>query len=307
MTAVLRPVVIYVPGLLPKPQPELYRESLLQCLVAGIRRIDAPVADAMAAQPNNFDIIPWNYDFYGKHADFEVEEAAIAAVVERPQASRSDIAEASSWLRRLTRWVYTLGDLLPFLIPHFAPEKTEVHLRDLRRYERNDDGKADHTRDLLKGQLLAAMAAQRPVLLIAHSMGSIISYDSLWELSQEGDDAVAIDLFLTMGSPLGQRLIQKIIKGQGDDERSRYPGQIRRWKNLSAVGDLTAIDPCLANDFGGMVTLGLVDSIEDVEILSSYRLDGELGVHSEYGYLVNEKTASIVADWWREHDSLALP
>jgi hypothetical protein len=66
---------------------------------------------------------------------------------------------------------------------------------------------------------------------------------------------------------------------------------------------MTAIDPRLQNDFGEMLKLGLVESFEDTELHNYFRLDGELNVHAEYGYLVNETTARTVADWWRRHDS----
>lgn len=297
------PTIIYVPGLLPKPQHGLHRKALLRCLLAGIRRVDAGVADRIEATKRSFDIVSWTYDFYGSHRDINIDRAAIKAVIEQPTANDRDIAEASSWSRRLTRWVYHLGDLLPFLIPHLTSERTEVHLRDLRRYMRDDNGIAGHTRQLLKLQLLAATGGQHPVLLMGHSMGSIIAYDSLWELSRSHDVSVAVDVLLTMGSPLGQRLIQEKIKGHELQGENRYPTNVRRWKNLVAVGDLTAVDPWLADDFSEMIALGLVDEIEDEELLNYFRLDGKLNVHAEYGYLVNAKTALIVADWWRGHDS----
>ena len=86
--------------------------------------------------------------------------------------------------------------------------------------------------------------------------------------------------------------------------RDRYPNNIRRWKNFSAVGDMTAIDPRLKNDFGEMLELGLLESFEDAELHNYFYLDGALNVHAEYGYLVNEKTARTVAEWWRGHDPL---
>ena len=48
------PSIIYVPGLLPKPEPEVHREALLRCLLAGIERVDGAVADAIAATPGAF-------------------------------------------------------------------------------------------------------------------------------------------------------------------------------------------------------------------------------------------------------------
>ena len=197
------------------------------------------------------------------------------------------------------RWLYTLGDRLPLLMPYVASERMSLHLRDLRRYVRNDDGIAEHTRQLFKMLLQAAAESHRPILVIAHSMGSVIAYDSLWQMSHNRDDGLHVDLLLTMGSPLGQSYIQKRIKGHTKTGTQRYPTNIRRWVNLSAVGDLTAIDPKLRNDFNEMVVAELIEDLQDVEVLNHFRLDGKLNVHSEYGYLVNEQTARIVTEWWR--------
>jgi len=293
------PLIIFIPGLLPKPEPEVHREALLRCLLAGVQRVDEEIAGAIQANDNTFEIVSWTYDFYRVHRDIAIDTAAIDAVIEQPVASARDIGEATSWKRRLTRWIYTLGDLMPFLIPHVASERMEVHLRDLRRYVHDVNGIAAHIRRMLKVPLQAAARSQRPVLLIAHSMGSIIAYDSLWELTHEGRDHAQVDLFLTMGSPLGQRYMQKRLKGAAKSGYGRYPANIRRWINLAAVGDLTALDRNLVNDFTEMLELGLVESFEDEAITTHYRLNGELNVHAEYGYLVNEKTARTIVKWWR--------
>ena len=102
-----------------------------------------------------------------------------------------------------------------------------------------------------------------------------------------------------MGSPLGQSYIQKRLLGAREAGERRYPGNIRRWMNLSAVGDLTSIDPTLADDFEPMVKIGLVERIDDLRLDNYFRLNGELNTHAEYGYLANGKTARMVADWWR--------
>ena len=293
------PLILYVPGLLPKPEPGPHRDALFRCLIAGIRRHDEKVALDIAANLHCFDVISWTYDFYKTHRDIAIDQAAIEAVIQQDSASKEDIAEATSWQRRMARWIFSLADVMPFLIPHIANERLELHMRDLRRYVRNSNEIAEHTRQMLKIPLRAAAEAGRPILLIGHSMGSVIAWDSLWQLAHSDDDHVAIDLFLTMGSPLGQHYIQRRLQGGAESGASRFVSGIRRWVNLTAVGDLTAIDPDLADDFAEMVDLGMVESIDDHVLHNYFRLDGALNVHAEYGYLANDVTARLVSDWWR--------
>ncbi len=294
-----RPLILYVPGLLPKPEAGVHRQALRRCLLEGLRRHDAEVAGEISEADRSFDLVAWTYDFYREHRDFALDAESIDELLGRPDASEQDIVEASSLGKRLLRWLYRVGNLFPFLIPHLADERVELHLRDLRRYVHNRNDIAMHTREMLKMPLRAAWEAGRPVLLVAHSMGSVIAYEALWEMSRDVRDELRVDLLLTMGSPLGQGYLQRRILGHDKPGAERYPDNIRRWVNLSAVGDMTAVNPYLKNDFGEMVRLGLVENIDDIEVFNSFRLDGELNVHAEYGYLVNKVTAAVVADWWR--------
>ena len=293
------PLILYIPGLLPKPEPGVHKIALRRCLIEGLRRADPEVATALADSEHSFDVVGWTYDFYREHRDFSLDAPSVDRLIEQQDATEQDIVEACTPGKRFMRWVYRVGDLLPFLIPHTASERVELHIRDLRRYVKNRNGIGDHTREMLKMPLRAAWESQRPVLLIAHSMGSVIAYDALWEMSHDGRDDFRLELLLTMGSPLGQNYLQRRILGHDRSGADRFPVNVKRWVNLAAVGDMTAIDPVLRNDFGEMIELGLVDEIEDIEIFNYFRQDGELNEHAEYGYLVNKVTADIVAGWWR--------
>jgi len=294
------PLILYVPGLLPKPEAGVHKEALRRCLMEGLRRHDARVAEEFAASERSFDLVAWTYDFYREHRDFGLDAKSIEDLLSQPDATEQDIVEASSLGKRIMRWLYRVGNLFPFLIPHLADERVELHLRDLMRYARNSNDIATHTREMLKMPLRAAWESGRPVLLAAHSLGSVIAYDALWEMSHDARDELRVDLLLTMGSPLGQGYLQRRILGHDKSGPARYPSNIRRWVNLSAVGDMTAVNPYLKNDFGEMLGLGLVEGIEDIEIFNFFRYDGELNVHAEYGYLVNKVTAAVVADWWQQ-------
>lgn len=295
------PLMIYVPGLKPKPEPRAHRHELFRCLLEGVRRIDPDSAAQMQEHDHCFDIIGWTYDFYGEHYDLNLDLAAIDALIQQHSATDKDRAEAASWQRKVLHWIYSVADLFPFLLHPLADETLEIHLRDLRRYVKNEYDMAEFIRRLLKMPLRAAWKSERPILLIAHSMGSIIAYDALWQLSQESGNNYYIDLLLTMGSPLGQTFIQRRIKGWQEQPDKRHPRNIKRWVNIAAVGDLTALDMRLQNDFEEMLQLGLVESIEDREIYNYFRLEGELNVHAEYGYLINEVTAGYISEWWRQN------
>jgi hypothetical protein len=295
----LQPLIIYVPGLKPKPAPALHHAQLFRCLSAGLQHHAPDVAQWLQQHPHSFDLVGWTYDFYGEHRDIGLDMPGIDELLQTDAASAVDIAEATTFRLRFLRAVYSAADHLPFLIPHFADENIQLQLRDLRRYVKNNNEIADQVRSMLKVPLRAAAQAGRPVLLIGHSMGSVIAFDALWQLSRPPGEA-SVDMLVTMGSPLGQRYIQSRLLGAREQGAARYPSNIRRWINLSATGELTAIDMELRNDFGEMKKLGLLESFEDYLIYNWFRMDGVLNVHAEYGYLANPITAGAVAEWVRE-------
>ena len=245
-----------------------------------------------------FRLIDWTYDFYGEYRDIGLDMADIETVLSREGASETDIMVATSLRRRFATWLFRVADTLPFLIPRIATEEVEVHLRDFNRYVRNTNGISEAARDKLKSAVREADDSGRPVLLLGHSMGSVIAYDALWQMAREEGSGARIDLFLTTGSPLGQNIVQRHLFGANEPGERRYPDNIRRWVNIAAVGELTAIDRALKNDFAAMPALGLVESIEDLDSFNYYHMHGMLNVHVEYGYLINEVTARVISEWW---------
>jgi hypothetical protein len=293
-----KPLIIYVPGLKPKPPTERYQRELWRCLLEGVSRLDSKAAQQLQESENAFEVIGWTTEFYREDRNIDLDLPAIEALLHQLHPSRRDIAEANAWKKRFMRWVFLLGDFLPFLIPRIADKNMQLTLRDLRRYARNIGGAGDWVREQLLLPLRAALRENRPVMIIAHSMGSIIAYDCLWLLGKES--LPPVDVMITLGSPLGQKFVQRRLLGAALEESERFPSALRRWINVAAVGELTAIDRQFATDFGVMVELGLLESIEDHEIFNYFRSGDELNVHSEYGYLVNNVTAGLLRDWWQQ-------
>ena len=292
------PLLVYVPGLKPKPEAQLHREQLLRCLLTGVSRLDADVARWLQ-DDDAFELVSWTYDFYGEHRDISQDLEDIDAVIAAERASEDDIVAATSWRRRFLIWLFHAADYLPFLVPRLATEEIEVHLQDFFRFVRNNRNIAEDAREKLKRVLRDAADHRRPVLLLAHSMGSVIAFDALWQMTHREGSEAAVDLFVTSGSPLGQKIVQRRLLGRNESGAQRYPGNIGDWINIAALGELTAIDRTLNDDFRAMIRHGLVADIRDVEVFNYYHMHGALNVHAEYGYLVNEVTARSVCDWYR--------
>lgn len=300
MSTAARPRIIFVPGKNPKPPPEAFRAQLWRCLLEGVRRADPATHRRMATAPECFSLIAWNYSFYHRHRDIALDQPWIDRLIETASAAPEDISEARSWRRRLMALAYFAADLVPMLT-RFVPDPVmKATLAETAHYFENREGIAEIVRRPLL-ESLQRLDPVAPVLLIGHSLGSVIAWDVLWQLSHEQPAPCRVDLFLTIGSPLGTRYVQRRLLGSREKGRRRYPVNIRRWINVTSVGDLLAVDPKLRSDFDEMIRLGLIEEIRDYPgpVYNFFRSDEGLNVHRSYGYLVNPAVGRIIADWWR--------
>ena len=293
--------IIYVPGKNPKPPAKEHRTQLFRCLLQGIQRIDPDTA-ADIETADCFSLVAWNHHFYNRASSLDSLLPWINLLLEQDSYPSSDIGAARRAKYRLARFVYQLGDMLHWIIPLIPDERIKASIQDTDRYFRNDDNIACSVRDLQKQPLREAVDRGEKVLLIGHSMGSIIAYDSLWELQYLEQHERCVDTLLTIGSPLGMNYVQKHLHGLRDRQSRSYPGYFRRWINVSARGDLVALDASLADDFCELLEQQPVESIKDHrrDIYNHYRDSKGLNVHKSYGYLVNPVVAKTIANWWQE-------
>ena len=291
--------IIYVPGKNPKPEPALHRELLWRTLVEGVRRADSAVAGTLQADYAQFHLVSWNYLYYHVYKNNTKDIPWIDALINKHGPTQQDIREAHSWNIWLSHLLLTLGDHIPLLI-RLLPEKVRSTANEIDRYFNNTDDIASKIRGLLKQTLRPMLEQQDDVLVIGHSFGSVIAYDTLWELTHQEGLTGKVD-FLTLGSPMGMHYIQRRLLGMNGHEEKSYPALIRRWINLSAEGDVTALNQNLKETFHPMLELGLVESIEDHchGIYNYFRSDAGLNSHRSYGYLVSPAVGSIIADWWK--------
>ncbi|WP_328881867.1 serine peptidase [Streptomyces sp. NBC_00299] len=92
-------------------------------------------------------------------------------------------------------------------------------------------------RDEVRRRLREAIDRHRPDALVAHSLGSVIAYETL-----HGTGTPHVPLWVTIGSPLA---LPKVVFDRLDPapvaDRGARPHAVGRWANLADPGDLVAL------------------------------------------------------------------
>ena len=292
--------IIFVPGKNPKPPAEQHRELLWRTLLEGVRRADPECYKDITLHTHQFQLAAWTSLYYEQTKDISRDLPWIDALINTHMASTEDIREAHAWQRKLNSMFILLADKIPFIIP-LLPKPVTMSVMETKRYFDNGDNIACQIREILKAQLRTAFSNNEKVLLIGHSLGSVIAYDTLWELSHLEHLTAKVDTFLTIGSPLGLKYIQNRLLGHQRNNKRKYPANIQHWVNVSSVGDVVALDKVFSENFKEMRLLGIIESIEDhcEGIYNFFHNEDGLNCHRSYGYLVNPAVGKIIADWWK--------
>lgn len=167
-----------------------------------------------------------------------------------------------------------------------------ILLKDLEFYYDDDrkilnrSGVMEPARKVLRDELKIVLREEKnhDLMLVAHSMGSIIAYDTLRDLGQSDPD-ISISNFVTIGSPLGLPHVKgKIIQERDYDPKVLTPSNVTgSWLNFSDKKDPVAIDVHLRDDYGKNAK-GI--RVEDDLVANDYETpDKERNHHKSYGYL----------------------
>jgi hypothetical protein len=266
-----------------------------------VRRADAEAARELADCPDCFRLVAWNEIFYGNFEPLGQHVPWVDRLLGTEAADESDLREARSWNKRLLALLYTVADRMPWLVRLLPDPYLRNTVEEAGRYFENHHGLADEARDLLEAEILASYRAGAGICLIGHSLGSVLAFDTLWELSHLRGSRAPIELFVSLGSPLGTLYVRHRLLGAGAPVERRYPRNIERWFNVAAVGDHIALERDFAVDFARMLEAGLVAEIlrPPGPVYNLYRGPEGLNPHRAYGYLAHRETGRAVAEWWR--------
>jgi hypothetical protein len=134
---------------------------------------------------------------------------------------------------------------------------------------------------------------KKDILLISHSMGSIITYDVLTYSVPD----IPIHTLVTMGSPLGLPLVMiKILAEQGRKPKKHITVKtpeniVHAWYNFSDLKDKVATDYNLSDDYeANSRGIRAIDKI----VVNNYEYRGESNPHTAYGYLRTPEVAHVI-------------
>ncbi|MGZ5441964.1 MAG: S8 family serine peptidase [Thermoanaerobaculia bacterium] len=130
----------------------------------------------------------------------------------------------------------------------FARQITRVFLRDV-----HDFLFVREQREKMRASLKERLRTARgPLIVIAHSQGTMIAYDVLRELTKAEAD---VRLFVTIGSPLGMQEVKDFFRRQAKAKGPLpFPPCADKWVNVADRLDVVAIDPTLRGEYAGAIT-----------------------------------------------------
>ncbi|MBU2677156.1 MAG: hypothetical protein KJP16_08720 [Gammaproteobacteria bacterium] len=294
-----------------KPASDTYMDLSMAAMRAGIER-DCP--DRL----NAFDAMQKHVAWYG---DLNAEILKASGKTYDLNLDIGDRRNALNALRQITtrkRFGIRQYDQLPgkSAVPEFiaalsAPVLGSVGLampllgtvaKDFAAYF---DSKLDYAvkaRERVRAELCNLMDRGDRILLATHGTGSVIAYDVLWQLSQDSEFKARygdkkVELWLTLGSPLGDGNVQKRLCGAKEKVASRFPSNVISWHNVAAEDDYTCHDNTLADDYKVMLKQHLVSAVHDYRVFNHAVRYGASNPHSSIGYYIHPRTAKIISDW----------
>jgi hypothetical protein len=214
----------------------------------------------------------------------------------RPYSEKRDVPFSHDIHYKTRRTLGRLFDQVPlgkaadFILEHTA--------RDLSVYQDPDEvridktGEAQPVNDLLQNELKRVLWKHRHkrICLIAHSMGSIIAYDVLHEISNDAHwlSNLRIETFITIGSPLAFQKVRTHFYPSEPQGRLSLPISTpemisHQWLNYRDPLDHVALDTPLNEIFYSNL-YGV--HVQDNLVWNNYiNEEGDPNFHKSYGYL----------------------
>ena len=270
-------LLIGIHGLSNKPEPSVLAKGWEDSIREGLRKNEQIEPDSL-----NFTSVYWSdimYDKPDKTPDLYIE-ADIGSIK----------TYKDNWIDTVKEKAFDWsGDIIDTVKKNFGMDAVadvvlKLKLKDLSAYYENKEI-CTLLRNKLKNEILANQNER--IMILSHSMGSIIAYDVLRAMGREHPRLI-IDHFVTLGSPLGMPHVK--YKIAQENSLLRTPSIVKKWTNFADKRDPVALDTHLAGDYEKN------DSgvhVHDDLVANDWR-----GIHHKsYGYLRTPEVSKVIKNF----------
>ncbi|ALG06267.1 hypothetical protein [Kibdelosporangium phytohabitans] len=153
-------------------------------------------------------------------------------------------------------------------------------LAQVGRYLGRKELRHGHSLDVVvRARVLSSLPSNRPVVVVAHSLGSVVAFEALHEYARP------VQLFVTLGSPLATAAV---VLNRLRPAPPATPPRVEQWLNFWDRDDIVVSRPRLDKHIA-VNAAGVVPTSERVDS------DG-LWVHSATKYLAQAKVAGRIVE-----------
>ncbi len=305
----MKNVIIGIHGLKNKPPKDLLEKWWKISIIDGLNNIGHHDADFQ------FELVYWADLEYSKPLDPEILDTKDSLFIEHPYVPicKPEFPEKEPKIKQKILDKIEVGLDKIFLhegkiggIEKIVDSTIKRMFQDLDAYYsgycKNDKGQI--ARYAFRKRLLDILQKhkQKKIMIIGHSMGSVIAYDTLTQYVPK----LKIDTFITIGSPLGFPLIIKKILTEQHKEinlkaKLPTPGNITSaWYNFSDLHDKITLDYDLADDYSpNLLNIKPIDVI----VNNTYEYNGQKNPHKVYGYLQKREVAKVIGEFLSKRTS----
>ena len=262
-------IIIGIHGLANKPAAEVLKKGWADAMCEGLKK-NAGIN--ITGKSLNFESIYWADVMYKKpDINYDAYKKAVKGDLKRYE---------DGWFDTFRAWTSDkIDDVVDPLknwldIDAIANAVLKSKLKDLHTYY-TDKTIREELRGRLESTIRDNMNAGNRIMVVSHSMGTIIAYDVLRKLGKENND-FSIEHFVTLGSPLGLSHVKHMIIKE--NHLVRTPSIVKKWSNLADRRDPVAADTHLSDDYQA--------NDYDVKVGDDLVINDWGGIHHKsYGYL----------------------
>ena len=300
-------VIIGIHGLGNKPPAPTLEKWWKMAIIEGLQK-----HNYKTALPK-FEMVYWADILYDKPLDlsekdekspYYIDERYVPGGKELPVENHDKRKKIVTFLNRQLNRIF-LNDDLSLNYSFITEAILSKYFSDLEVYYAENTAETENqnfkAKDLINNRLLKMLEKYKGynIMLVSHSMGTIISFDVLTFLAQH----IPVKTFVTIGSPLALPVVIGKIAAEQKRLQNGKTHMItprcvtEHWYNLSDIHDKVAFNYDLADDFSENSNKV---KPHDFLVVNNYEANGERNAHKSYGYLRTPEFSKILDEFIRE-------